>query len=115
MSRFNRWNTLRNQILAVFLLAMMIVLLLVSSIIFKQVSETLTAHAKRQIDQTAKETMARYDGLIEQINLVSKQILTNDVVQATLFDNAYGRPPTFTERQRLSSVVNRIQANADGF
>ncbi|GEN57080.1 sensor histidine kinase YesM [Halolactibacillus alkaliphilus] len=115
MSRFNKWNTLRNQILAVFLLAMMIVLLLVGSIIFKQVSETLTAHAKRQIDQTAKETMARYDGLIEQINLVSKQILTNDVVQATLFDNAYGRPPAFTERQRLSSVVNRIQANADGF
>lgn len=115
MARFNRWNTLRNQILAVFLIAMMIVLLLVGSIIFKQVSETLTAHAERQIDQTAKETMARYDGLIEQINLVSKQILTNDVVQATLFDNAYIHPPVFTERQRLSSVVSRIQANADGF
>ncbi|GEM04749.1 histidine kinase [Halolactibacillus miurensis] len=115
MSRFRQWNTLRNQLLAVFLLAMMIVLLIVGGIIFKQVSDTLTDNAERQIDQTAKETMARYDGLIEQINLVSKQILTNDFVQDVLFDQKAGRFPAFTERQRLSSVVSRIQANADGF
>ncbi|MGM0524356.1 MAG: sensor histidine kinase [Bacillota bacterium] len=115
MSRFKQWNTLRNQLLAVFLLAMMIVLFIVGGIIFKQVSDTLTDNAERQIDQTTKETMARYDGLIEQINLVSKQILTNDYVQDLLFDHKAGQFPVFTERQRLSSVVSRIQANADGF
>lgn len=115
MSRFKQWNTLRNQLLAVFLLAMMIVLFIVGGIIFKQVSDTLTDNAERQIEQTSKETMARYDGLIEQINLVSKQILTNDFVQDLLFDHKAGQFPIFTERQRLSSVVSRIQANADGF
>ncbi len=115
MSRFKQWNTLRNQLLAVFLLAMMIVLFIVGGIIFKQVSDTLTDNAERQIDQTSKETMARYDGLIEQINLVSKQILTNDYVQDLLFDHKAGQFPVFTERQRLSSIVSRIQANADGF
>ena len=115
MSRFKQWNTLRNQLLAVFLLAMMIVLFIVGGIIFKQVSDTLTDNAERQIDQTTKETMARYDGLIEQINLVSKQILTNDYVQDLLFNHKAGQFPVFTERQRLSSVVSRIQANADGF
>lgn len=115
MSRFKQWNTLRNQLLAVFLLAMMIVLFIVGGIIFKQVSDTLTDNAERQIEQTTKETMARYDGLIEQINLVSKQILTNDYVQDLLFNHKAGQFPVFTERQRLSSVVSRIQANADGF
>lgn len=94
---------------------MMIVLFIVGGIIFKQVSDTLTDNAERQIEQTSKETMARYDGLIEQINLVSKQILTNDFVQDLLFDHKAGQFPVFTERQRLSSVVSRIQANADGF
>jgi two-component system sensor histidine kinase YesM len=115
VSRFKQWNTLRNQLLAVFLLAMMIVLFIVGGIIFKQVSDTLTDNAERQIEQTTKETMARYDGLIEQINLVSKQILTNDYVQDLLFNHKAGQFPVFTERQRLSSVVSRIQANADGF
>ena len=52
MSRFKQWNTLRNQLLAVFLLAMMIVLFIVGGIIFKQVSDTLTDNAERQIEQT---------------------------------------------------------------
>ena len=52
MSRFKQWNTLRNQLLAVFLLAMMIVLFIVGVIIFKQVSGTLTDNTERQIEQT---------------------------------------------------------------
>ncbi|HHU19872.1 MAG TPA: hypothetical protein GXZ58_06625 [Bacilli bacterium] len=53
MRFFERWNTLRNQILAVYLIVLLIVLFTVSYLIFNQVAEMLRGNAEEQVQQTA--------------------------------------------------------------
>lgn len=114
MKRFRKYNTLRNQILAVFLIAMLVVLSIVSYLIFNQVASMLKDNAREQIRQTAIESVGRYDSLFEQLNLVTKQIMTNDTVQALMLEEANNGAISFSEKQELISITSRIQANADG-
>lgn len=114
MRFFERWNTLRNQILAVYLIVLLIVLFIVSYLIFNQVAEILRGNAEEQVQQTAQEAVGRYDSLYEQLNLVTKQIATNDQLQSIMLNEHNGIPATFQERQDLVTLTGRLQANADG-
>lgn len=114
MRFFERWNTLRNQILAVYLIVLLIVLFTVSYLIFNQVAEMLRGNAEEQVQQTAKEAVGRFDSLYEQLNLVTKQIATNDQLQSIMLKERNGIPATFQERQDLVTLTSRLQANADG-
>ncbi|ADU94271.1 sensor histidine kinase [Geobacillus sp. Y412MC52] len=114
LSCLKKWNTLRNQILVVFLFVMVIVLSLVSMITLKQVSLLIRNNAENQIKQTAIETSGRIDSLFEQLNTATKFVMTNQEVQR-LFERIHaGEKVTFPELQRLKSVVNNIQANSEG-
>ncbi|GGO06964.1 sensor histidine kinase [Saccharibacillus kuerlensis] len=114
LSRLQKWNTLRNQILTVFLVVMVMVLLIVSFLTFRSVSSLLKNNAEMQIRQVAIEASGRFDSLYEQVNMVSKLVTTNGQVQQALAQNHYDQPVSFKERQRLKGVVNTIQANAEG-
>ncbi|WP_041450168.1 sensor histidine kinase [Amphibacillus xylanus] len=114
MKFFQRWNTLRNQILAVYLIVLLIVLATVSYFIFNQVAQMLRENAEAHVQQTAKEAIGRYDSLYEQLNLITKQIATNDQLQSILLNERNGIPATFQERQDLVTLTSRLQANADG-
>ncbi len=46
--------------------------------------------------------------------MVTKQVITNEEVQHTLFNETRGDTITFDQRQSLMNTVNLIQANADG-
>src|SRR5699024_11177545 len=50
----------------------------------------------------------------EQLNLVTKQIATNDQLQSIMLKERNGIPATFQERQDLVTLTSRLQANADG-
>ncbi|MCG6794180.1 sensor histidine kinase [Geobacillus sp. YHL] len=114
LSYLKKWNTLRNQILVVFLFVMVIVLSLVSMITLKQVSLLIRNNAENQIKQTAIEASGRIDSLFEQLNTATKFVMTNQEVQR-LFERIHaGEKVTFPELQRLKSVVNNIQANSEG-
>lgn len=113
-SRIQKWNTLRNQILVVFLGVMLIVLFTVSLITFNKVSTLLKNNAEKQIFQTAVEANGRIESLYKQINMSSKLVMTNDAIQRVLTKAYEGNDVTFAERQQLEAIVNTIQANTDG-
>ncbi|WP_440894761.1 sensor histidine kinase [Amphibacillus sp. Q70] len=114
MRFWQRWNTLRNQMLAVYLIVLILVLFTVSFLIFNQVAEMLKENAEEQVQQTAKEAIGRYDSLYEQLNLITKQIVTNDRLQSIMHKEWQGISATFEERQELVTLTSRLQANADG-
>jgi len=113
-SRLHKWNTLRNQILVVFLVVMAIVLLIVGILTFKQVSTLLKNNAEKQINQTAVEANGRLETLYKQISTATKLVMTNDNIQRVLTKGYEGKPVSFAERQQLKGIVNTIQANTDG-
>ena len=113
-SRLHKWNTLRNQILVVFLVVMMIVLSIVSLITFNRVSTLLKNNAEKQIHQTAVEANGRLESLYKQISTSSKLVMTNDAIQRTLTKAYQGQTISFAERQQLEGIVTTIQANTDG-
>ncbi len=109
-----RWNTLRNQVLFVFLSVMVIVLLIVSVMTFRPISSMLQANTEHQIQQVAVEASGRFDSLYEQVNMVSKLVTTNKNVQNVLLRKYYASDVSFKDRQELKGIVNTIQANSDG-
>lgn len=113
-SRLHKYNTLRNQILVIFLVVMLIVLLIVGMLTFNRVSTLLKNNAEKQIHQTAMEANGRIESLYKQINMSSKLVMTNDAIQRNLTKAYEGNIVTFAERQQLKAIVNTIQANTDG-
>nr|WP_263324414.1 sensor histidine kinase [Neobacillus sp. Marseille-Q6967] len=113
-TRLHKWNTLRNQILVVFLVVMLIVLFIVSLVTFNRVSTLLKNNAEKQINQTAVEANGRLESLYKQVSTSSKLVMTNDTIQSTLTKASQGHPISFSERQQLEGVVTTIQANTDG-
>lgn len=113
-SLLHKWNTLRNQILVVFLVVMAIVLLIVSILTYNQVSSMLKSNAEKQTHQTAVEANGRLESLYKQISTASKLVMTNDNIQRVLTKAYEGQEVSFSERQQLEGIVNIIQANSDG-
>jgi len=113
-SLLKKWNTLRNQILFVFLFVMFIVLVIVSILTFNQVSSLLKKNAETQIQQVAIEASGKMESLYEQINMASKLVTTNDKVQKMLIRKYEKKSVAFSELQELMSTVNTITANSDG-
>lgn len=109
-----KWNTLRNQLLIVFLLVIVIVLVIVGFLTFNQVSILLKDNAEKQIKQVAIEKNGRLESLYEQVNMITKLIMTNADVQRLLLREKSGGKITFRERQKLMDIVNTLQAHLDG-
>ncbi|WP_046175699.1 sensor histidine kinase [Domibacillus indicus] len=112
--QLKKWNTLRNQILFIFLLVMIIVLLIVSLLTLGQVSSLLKNNAEKQIQQVAIEGNGRIESLYEQININSKLVTTNEEVQRVLTNVYEGKQVTFNDRQKLTRYIDRIMGNTDG-
>lgn len=113
-SKLHKWNTLRNQILVVFLVVIAIVLLIVGALTYNQVSTMLRNNANKQIHQTATEANGRLESLYKQISTASKLVMTNGNVQRVLTNAYEGQEVGFSERQQLEGIVNIIQANSEG-
>lgn len=107
-------NTLRNQILLVYLLAMVAVLLLVSGVSYNAVLSLIQEKAESQIQQTAREATGRIESLYQQINNISIQVATHPEVQQLLTQEMMNRPIRFSERQSLMETMNKLQSYADG-
>lgn len=105
---------MRNQIQIVFVGVMVVVLLIVGVMTFHLVSVLLKSNAEEQMQQTAIEANGRFESLYEQINMVTKQVATDEGVQRVLLQELGGERVTFGERQLLMKSVNTLQATADG-
>jgi two-component system sensor histidine kinase YesM len=113
-SWLRRYNTLRNKILFVYLLAMIIALAFVGVIMYTIVLELITDNAEEQMQQTAVEATGRMDSLYQQVNNLSIQVATNSNVQSTLIAEESGKESTFSERQSLMEKINKIQIYSSG-
>jgi two-component system, sensor histidine kinase YesM len=114
LNLLKKWNTLRNQILFIFLFVMIIVLLIVILLTLRQSSSLLKNNAEKQIQQVAIEANGRIDSLYEQINMSSKSVITDEEVQRILTDIHHRKEVSFGDRQRLMGHINRIMGNTDG-
>ncbi|MGD6941238.1 sensor histidine kinase [Cytobacillus gottheilii] len=114
LNQLKKWNTLRNQILFIFLIVMMIVLLIVSLLTLRQVSTLLKNNAEKQFQQVAIEANGRMETLYNQINMSSKLMITDREVQRVLTDVYDGKELVFRDRQKLMGHVNRIMGNTEG-
>ncbi|CAH0119783.1 hypothetical protein PAE9249_02291 [Paenibacillus sp. CECT 9249] len=108
------YNTLRNQILVVFLSVMIIVLLIVGIMTFHLVSALITKNAEKQIRQTAAEANGRLETLYKQIDVLTSQMVTNTEVQQLLLQVAEGHPAKFEQRQALTRTIGSFQVYSDG-
>jgi two-component system, sensor histidine kinase YesM len=114
LTLLKKWNTLRNQILFIFLFVMIIVLLIVSLLTLRHVSSLLKNNAEKQIQQVAIEANGRIESLYEQINMSSKLVITDEEVQRILTNVQHREEVSFSDRQRLMGHINRIMGNTDG-
>ena len=112
--RLKKLNTLRNQILAVFLIVMMIVLSIVSIMVYNQVGTMMKDTTKKQIKQTAIEANGRMETLYKQIDTLSNQLMTNGTVQQILLGLKNGESIDFGKRQSLIRVINNFLAYSNG-
>ncbi|MBM7580147.1 histidine kinase [Jeotgalibacillus terrae] len=114
MQRLGKYNTLRNQILIVFLIVMVIVLGFVAVSTYYFGGQILRDNAERQLKQTAVQASGKTDTLYGQIDLLTNQVATNQSVQQLLTRLYDGEEATFQQRQSLLTIGNTFQAYSDG-
>ncbi|KQL41552.1 histidine kinase [Bacillus sp. FJAT-25509] len=112
--QLRKLNTLRNQILAVFLIVMVIVLSIVSIMVYNQVGTLMKDTTEKQIKQTAVEANGRMETLYKQIDTLSNQLMTNETVQQILLGLKNGESVDFAKRQSLIRVINNSLAYSNG-
>ncbi|WP_054956202.1 sensor histidine kinase [Paenibacillus dakarensis] len=114
MNWLGRLNTLRNQIFIGFMLVMIIVLALVGTLVYDQVSVLLRNSAEKHIQQTVVQATGKLDALLQQVNTLSAQIATNAKVQSFLAQETREKQVSFEERQGLQQEVHKYDAFATG-
>ncbi|WP_198135356.1 sensor histidine kinase [Alkaliphilus metalliredigens] len=77
-------------------------------------SSLLKSNAEIQIQETTIQVSERVDTLYRQIDIISRQVITDSYVQQLLLDEVEGKTASFDQRQALMQVVNRYQAYSDG-
>ncbi|WP_245308412.1 cache domain-containing sensor histidine kinase [Halalkalibacter urbisdiaboli] len=114
LNKFAKYNTLRNQISAVFLLVIMIVLLFIGIMTYHIVSSVLKTNAEKQIQQTAIQASGHMDALYQQIDMLTSQVVTDAYVQRLFYEEVEGKPASFNQRQSIMQIVNSYQAYFSG-
>nr|WP_240511846.1 sensor histidine kinase [Paludifilum halophilum] len=112
--RLKKLNTLRNQILSVYLVVMLFVLAIVSFFVYNQVSTLVKSHAEKQIKQTAIEANGRMETLYKQVDTLSSQLVTNETIQQQLLSTAKGNHLNFSEKQTIARIIGNYQVYSDG-
>nr|WP_271754475.1 sensor histidine kinase [Cohnella sp. JJ-181] len=107
-------NTLRNQIFAVFTVTMIVILTFAGIYIYGQVSDLLRSSAEKHIQQTAVQANGRLDVLLDQVDSLTTQVVTNDYVQKLLLKEAGGVRSAFSERQSLLPIASTYIAYSSG-
>lgn len=113
-SSIKKYNTLRNQILAVFLSVMLVVLSFVSLVVYDQLGGFFRQNAERQVQQTAKEANGRMETMYKQIDTLTNQLMTNSTVQKMLLEMLEGESMDYVKLESLIKIINNTYAYSDG-
>lgn len=114
LSSLKKFNTLRNQILAVFLSVMLFVLAFVSLVVYDQLGGFFRQNAERQVQQTAAEANGRMETLYKQIDTLTNQLMTNSTVQQMLLKMLEGESMDYGKLESLIKIINNTYAYSDG-
>ncbi|MDN4525693.1 sensor histidine kinase [Fictibacillus fluitans] len=112
--RLKRANTLRNQILFIYLLVMAIVLTIVAFLMLDRIGELVKNNAEKQIQQTAVEANGRLETLYRQIDTLSNQLVTNRTIQQMMQDTSEGKTLGPEKKKALLGVIQNFLAYSDG-
>jgi two-component system sensor histidine kinase YesM len=102
-------HTLRNQIMIGFLVVMFIVLAVNSVITYHSSSRLLTDNSERHMMLTANQANGRMEALIEQVNTLTLQIVTDPLIQKLFLDEVNGTTASFKKRQGLGGIISTAQ------
>ncbi|MCC3378786.1 sensor histidine kinase [Paenibacillus farraposensis] len=108
-SRFQPFNTLRNQIFIGFILVMLMMMSVAGMFIYLNVSHLLKNSAERHIGQTAVQASGRLDALIGQMDSLTEQVANHPAVQHILLEERNGGKVSFRQRQSLLQVMHSYQ------
>lgn len=108
-SRFQPFNTLRNQIFIGFILVMLMMMSVAGMFIYLNVSHLLKNSAERHIGQTAIQASGRLDALIGQMDSLTEQVANHPAVQHILLEERNGGKVSFRQRQSLLQVMHSYQ------
>ncbi|WP_394583776.1 histidine kinase [Cytobacillus firmus] len=114
LSSIKKFNTLRNQILAVFLSVMLFVLAFISLVVYDQLGGFFRQNAERQVQQTAAEANGRMETLYKQIDTLTNQLMTNSTVQQMLLKMLEGENMDYGKLESLIKIINNTYAYSGG-
>lgn len=107
-------HTLRGQILAGFLSGMLLILTLVGFLTYDSASNLLKQNAETLIRHAAVQGNGRLEAMMKQIDSLTLQAATDAYVQSLLEETAGGYMPSFSDRQALQPIVDRVMIYGSG-
>ncbi|MCM3634907.1 sensor histidine kinase [Paenibacillus camelliae] len=110
MWQWAKLNTFRKQMFVVYTSMMLVILLTVGIYINVQVSELLQTNAEKHMNNTAVQSIANVELLMQQIDTFSSQVATNALVQTMMQDDYSGIEASFDQLQLLQQEVRKLEA-----
>ncbi|MFC6333207.1 sensor histidine kinase [Paenibacillus septentrionalis] len=114
MWQWIKLNTFRKQMFIVYTSMMLVILLTVGIYINVQVSQLLQTNAEKHMNNTAVQSIANVELLMQQIDTFSSQVATNALVQSIMQDSYNGREASFDQLQLLQQEVRKMEAYQTG-
>jgi len=110
MWQWMKLNTFRKQMFVVYTSMMLVILLTVGIYINIQVSQLLQTNAEKHMNNTAVQSIANVELLMQQIDTFSSQVATNALVQSIMQDSYNGETTSFDQLQLLQQEVRKLEA-----
>lgn len=110
MWQWLKLNTFRKQMFVVYTSMMLAILLTIGIYINVQVSQLLQTNAEKHMNNTAVQSIANVELLMQQIDTFSSQVATNALVQTIMQDSYSGIAVSFDQLQLLQQEVRKMEA-----
>lgn len=100
----------RGQIFFGFIVAMIIVLTLTISVSYLMLSKLQKENAEQYVDEIAVQMSGRLEALLNEVNVLTLHLATDERIQEMLIDELNGSKPSFDERIAIRKVLLNTSA-----
>ncbi|MDQ0243598.1 two-component system sensor histidine kinase YesM [Bacillus fengqiuensis] len=105
-----RTDRTRGQIFFGFIVAMIIVLMLTISVSYLMLSKLQKESAEQYVNEIAVQMSGRLEALLNEVNVLTLHLATDDRIQEMLMEELNGSKPSFDERIAIRKVLLNTSA-----
>lgn len=105
-----RMDRTRGQIFFGFIVAMIIVLTLTISVSYLMLSKLQKENAEQYVNEIAVQMSGRLEALLNEVNVLTLHLATDERIQEMLIDELNGSKPPFNERIAIRKVLLNTSA-----